>query len=99
MREYIVRRLLLIVPIIIGVSLLTFLAFRVIPGDVTTFICGFQCTEETRQDIRVELGLDKPIYEQYGDWVEGVSHGDFGGLLPDQVIDQFRAQSPLPDNP
>ncbi len=78
MREYIVRRLLLIVPIIIGVSLLTFLAFRVIPGDVTTFICGFQCTEETRQDIRVELGLDKPIYEQYRDWVEGVSHGDFG---------------------
>jgi peptide/nickel transport system permease protein len=87
MREYVVRRLLLIVPIIIGVSLLTFLTFRVIPGDVTVFICQLQCTDETRHDIRVELGLDKPIYKQYTDWVEGVAHGDFG--------DSYLTKSPI----
>jgi peptide/nickel transport system permease protein len=78
MREYIVRRLLLIVPIIVGVSMLTFLAFQVIPGDTAVFVCGFGCTPETLHDIRAELGLDKPIYQQYTDWLSGVVRGDLG---------------------
>lgn len=78
MREYIVRRLLLIAPIIVGISLLTFLTFRVIPGDAAIFICGFGCTDETLHDIRGELGLDKPIYQQYTDWLKGVVQGDLG---------------------
>jgi peptide/nickel transport system permease protein len=78
MREYIVRRLLLIVPIIFGVSLLTFLAFQVIPGDPALFVCGFGCTPETLHDIRAELGLDKSLPVQYKDWVTGVVQGDMG---------------------
>jgi peptide/nickel transport system permease protein len=78
MREYIVRRLLLIVPIIVGVSMLTFLAFQVIPGDTAVFVCGFGCTPETLHDIRAELGLDRPIYQQYTDWLSGVVRGDLG---------------------
>jgi peptide/nickel transport system permease protein len=78
MREYIVRRLLLIVPIIFGVSLLTFLAFQVIPGDSALFVCGFGCTPETLHDIRGELGLDKSLPVQYKDWVVGVVQGDLG---------------------
>jgi peptide/nickel transport system permease protein len=78
MREYIARRLLLIVPIIFGVSLLTFLAFQVIPGDPALFVCGFGCTPETLHDIRGELGLDKSLPVQYKDWVTGVAQGDLG---------------------
>ncbi len=78
MREYVVRRLLLIVPIIFGVSLLTFLAFQVIPGDPALFVCGFGCTPETLQGIRGELGLDKSLPVQYKDWVAGVVQGDLG---------------------
>lgn len=78
MREYIVRRLLLLVPIMIGVSFLTFATFRIIPGDAAVLICQFSCTEETLRDIRADLGLDKPFYEQYGEWLAGIPQGDLG---------------------
>jgi peptide/nickel transport system permease protein len=78
MREYVVRRLLLIPLIVIGVSFLTFMTFRVIPGDTTVFICGFGCTPEVIHDLQVELGLDKPVLEQYWDWLKGVPEGDLG---------------------
>jgi peptide/nickel transport system permease protein len=78
MREYIARRLLLIVPIIFGVSLLTFAAFQVIPGDPALFVCGIGCTDETLHDIRGELGLDKSLPVQYEEWATGVVHGDMG---------------------
>jgi len=69
MRQYILRRLLLVLPMMAGVSFLTFLAFRIIPGDVVDIHCGFQCDEETRNALRHEFGLDRPWYQQYGDWL------------------------------
>jgi len=78
MREFILRRCLLLVPIIVGVSFLTFLIFRVIPGDAAVLICQFQCTPETLHDIRHSIGLDQPFYEQYYNWLKGVVQGDFG---------------------
>jgi peptide/nickel transport system permease protein len=78
MREYILRRLLLIPLIAVAITLLTFLTFRIIPGDVAIFFCGFSCTPETLHDIRHELALDKPIYEQYTDWLTGIAKGDLG---------------------
>lgn len=78
MREYIVRRLLLIVPIMLGVSLLTYLTFNIIPGDAAVLLCTFQCTPEVLADIRQEAGLDRPWYEQYGDWLAGIFQGDLG---------------------
>jgi peptide/nickel transport system permease protein len=78
MREYIVRRLLLLPLIIVGVSFLTFMTFRVIPGDTTVFICGFGCTDEVIHDLQVNFGLDKPVFEQYWDWLKGVPKGDLG---------------------
>lgn len=78
MREYVLRRLLLIPPIVVAITLLTFLTFRVIPGDAAIFVCGFGCTPETLHDIRHEFGLDKPIYEQYADWLTGIVQGDLG---------------------
>ena len=78
MRNYIIRRLILLVPIMLGVSFLTFAAFRIIPGDAAILQCGFGCTPQVIEDLRRELGLDQPWYEQYGDWVFGVVQGDFG---------------------
>jgi len=72
MREYILRRLLLIPFMMLGVSLVTFLSFRIIPGDVVDIHCGIQCSEADRDLIRHEFGLDKPIAEQYGNWVWGI---------------------------
>ena len=52
MRNYIIRRLLLLVPIMLGVSFLTFAMFRIIPGDAAVLICGFGCTDEVVEEIR-----------------------------------------------
>jgi peptide/nickel transport system permease protein len=78
MRDYILRRLLLLVPIMLGVSFLTFLMFRMIPGDVAIFVCPYECPAEVLDEIRHEWGLDRPWYEQYGDWLWGVLQGDLG---------------------
>ncbi|MDO8614493.1 MAG: ABC transporter permease [Dehalococcoidia bacterium] len=78
MREYIIRRLLLVAPIMVGVSFLTYATFSIIPGDAAVLICQFNCTPETLKDIRHDLGLDKPFYEQYGDWLGGIFKGDLG---------------------
>ncbi|MEX0800930.1 MAG: ABC transporter permease [Dehalococcoidia bacterium] len=78
MRNFILRRLALVVPIMLAVSFLTFLMFRVIPGDAAPFFCGFNCTEPVLEDIRHDLGLDRPWYVQYGDWLWGIAQGDLG---------------------
>jgi peptide/nickel transport system permease protein len=75
---FIVRRLLLAVPIMVGVSFVTFVCFRIIPGDIADIRCGITGDEECRQEIRERFGLDDPWYEQYWDWLTGVLQGDLG---------------------
>ncbi len=86
MRDYIIRRLLLLVPIMLGVSFLTFAMFRVIPGDAAILRCGFGCTPEVVEELRHDLGLDRPWYVQYGDWVWGVVQGDFGESITESGL-------------
>ena len=86
MRNYIIRRLLLLIPIMLGVSFLTFTAFRIIPGDAAILRCGFGCTPEVVEALRHDLGLDQPWYEQYGDWVWGIVQGDFGESITESGL-------------
>ena len=69
MRNFIIRRLFLLVPIMLGVSFLTFAAFRLIPGDAAVLTCGFGCTDLVVAELREERGLNRPWYEQYGGWL------------------------------
>jgi len=78
MRDFILRRLLLLIPLMFGVSFLTFALFRFIPGDAPVFICGITASPECIGKVRADWGLDRPWYEQYGDWLGGVVQGDFG---------------------
>jgi peptide/nickel transport system permease protein len=78
MREFILRRLLLLPFIMVGVTFLTFAMFRLIPGDAATFVCGITATPECIEDVRKSYGLDDPWYEQYGRWLWGAVRGDFG---------------------
>ncbi len=98
MRDYIIRRLLLLAPIMLGVSFLTFAIFSIIPGDITHTTLGFNATPENVAALRHKLNLDKPWYEQYGDWVWGVVRGDFGaskneGQLP--VTTELKHRLPI----
>ena len=76
MQKYILRRVLLAVPAIIGLTMIIFLVMRILPGDVLTVMFGeegtLQLSEEDRQRIIASLGLDKPIYLQYVDWLEDI---------------------------
>jgi len=90
MRNYIIRRLLLLIPIMILVSFMTHATFRIIPGSAAHLICGIGCTDEVVEDLEAQFGLDESFFRQYGEWLgvwpdddegnkfSGVLQGDFG---------------------
>jgi len=78
MIAFTLRRLLLIIPTLIGVSLLTFGLARVVPGDPARLAAGAQATPEMVAQIRTEFGLDKSLPAQYWDYVTDLVRGDWG---------------------
>ncbi|MEM2883091.1 MAG: ABC transporter permease [Nitrososphaerales archaeon] len=80
MLRYIIRRLLLVIPVFIGVSLIAFLIMKLTPGDPILNVLGMQPTGDPSfiAAMRAELGLDDPIYIQYGKFLWRVLQGDLG---------------------
>jgi len=81
MREFIVRRLLLTVPTVWGVVTLVFLLIHLIPGDPVEIMLGESALPADRDAMRRELGLDRPILDQYGRFFLGLCQGDLGRSL------------------
>jgi peptide/nickel transport system permease protein len=75
------RRLLAVIPMLFIMSIIVFSLVLVVPGDPAVTLAGDNATEEQIGEIRARLGLDKPIVEQYLDWLGGVVQGDFGTSL------------------
>ena len=85
--RFIIRRALFSVFVVIGVTLAVFLIIQLVPGDPARVSLGMQATEENVAARRARLGLDRPIYEQYFDWVGNAVQGDFGdSLITGQAI-------------
>ena len=81
MRTYLVKRLALIGPTLLGVATIVFVLLRVVPGDVVLLRLageGGRVAEETLRAERARLGLDRPLWRQYVDWVTGLARGDLG---------------------
>lgn len=78
MATYIVRRLLLAIPVLLGASFLVFASVRFVPGDPAIAIAGELATPELVARVREEMGLDKPLLVQYGIYLERTLQGDFG---------------------
>ncbi|MEX2236160.1 MAG: ABC transporter permease [Dehalococcoidia bacterium] len=78
---YIARRLLFVVPQAIGISVVTFVLVRVLPGDPALVLLGTNATESSIQAVEERLGLDKPLYEQYWLYIKDVAQGDLGTSL------------------
>ena len=78
MTRYVIQRLLWVVPVVLGVSLLVFSIMKMVPGDVAQVIAGMDGTAEDVELIRKDLGLDRPVYEQYFTYVWRSLQGDFG---------------------
>ncbi|MGE3074457.1 MAG: ABC transporter permease [Dehalococcoidia bacterium] len=81
MIAYIFQRILGILPVLFMVSLATFFAIRVLPGDLATARLGDNATPEAVADLRDELGLNRPLVVQYGEWISGIVRGDPGNSL------------------
>ena len=75
------KRLLTVIPTLIGVVIVTFLLTRVLPGDPAVYFAGPAATPQSIADIRKNLGLDKPLPEQFVRYVNDLAHGDFGNSL------------------
>jgi dipeptide transport system permease protein len=81
MLSMIFRRMLAAVPSLVGVIIVTFLLTRALPGDPAAYFAGPAATQEAIEQIRVKLGLDKPLYLQFIRYVSDLSHGDLGNSL------------------
>ena len=97
MLRYIIQRLLQLIPILIGISVLTFLMLNLIPGDPVLIFAGDKpMTEERAAEIRHQLGLDRPLWVQYGDYAAHAVRGDLGRGLRSQrpVLDSILEVAP-----
>lgn len=81
MTGYIVRRLSLMIPTLIGVSMLVFLITRLTPGDPVRQIVGPDAPQDRVEEVRRDLGLDRPVVEQYMRFMGGAITGDLGESL------------------
>ena len=97
MLRFAVRRLLLLVPILIGLSLLVFIWIRALPGSPAEALLGERATDESIALVRDQYGLDDPFYEQYWRYVQTIGSGDFGTSIAsrrpitEEIKDRFPA--------
>lgn len=78
MGRYLIKRLLALVLVLLGVSLLVFGFVRLIPGDPAVVMLGERATPDSIERVRTQLGLNKPIYEQYLIFISNALRGDLG---------------------
>jgi peptide/nickel transport system permease protein len=93
---YLLRRLLSLIPVVFGVTVLVFLIIHLTPGDPARIMLGAAGRPEDVENLRHELGLDQPIYVQYARWIERAAHGDLGRSIAlrrpvlDEVVARFK---------
>lgn len=98
MQRYIIRRLLLTIPALLGVSLIVSGLVRLLPGDaVTLMLQDYASYAKNADDLRAQLGLNRPFAVQYVTWLGGVAHGDLGTSLRDHtpIADELKTRLPV----
>lgn len=97
MRQYILRRGIYIVPTLFVVTIVVFLMLRFLPGDVVHQMLEGYAYAPTVEALRRDLGLDKPILVQYGQWIKDVFQGDLGRSLwtKQPIIQEFARRFPV----
>ncbi|RXT06530.1 ABC transporter permease [Ammoniphilus sp. CFH 90114] len=96
MKRIIMKRLALLLLVVFGVTLTTFMISHIIPGDPARMIVGQRATEETLQQVRKQLGLDQPVWVQYFHYMKDLLAGDLGTSIRTQkpVVDDLIAFFP-----
>ncbi|KPV60281.1 glutathione ABC transporter permease [Paenibacillus sp. A3] len=97
MAQYVLKRLVAVIPILFIVSVLIFLFIHLIPGDPARLVAGKEATLEDIQRIQAELGLDKPLWEQYFIYMSHLLQGDLGqSLKTGQPVTEMLASRMMP---
>lgn len=96
MLNYLIKRLISTIPVLIGISLLLFFMLRLLPGDPAQVLAGQMATPAEIENIRKQLGLDRPIYEQYAAYLGRLARLDLGRSARTQnpVLDEIWARLP-----
>jgi len=81
MIRFLVRRLLLTIPVLLGVATLVFALIHLVPGDPVQAMLGESASPADIMELRARLGMDRPLYVQYAGFLEGVARGDLGTSL------------------
>lgn len=81
MLAYIIRRIFILIPTLLGVSILVFLMLHITPGDPAELLLGERATEEALVELREHLGLNEPLYVQYGMFLKRLMKGDLGETI------------------
>lgn len=95
MIEYVTRRLLMMIPILLGVSLVVFVLIRLVPGDPIVLLAGEDANPEAIRSLREQWGLDKPLYVQYLTFLWNLLRGDMGTSIrsgrsvADEISDRY----------
>jgi len=94
MGAYLVKRLLMLPPVLLGVTVIVFLVMALIPGDPAMAILGTYATPQNLAQVRLELGLNHPLPIRYLFWLNAVLHGDLGWsyILHKPVLDEVMAR-------
>ena len=97
MLVYIVKRLLLLVPVLLGITLVVQLLIEITPGDPVRVMLGTQATEERVQEVRDEMGLNDPLPTRYARYLWNVLHGDFGTsfMTKQPIVDAIAQRFPF----
>jgi peptide/nickel transport system permease protein len=97
MIKYIIRRLLYLIPVLLGVSFIIFVLFNLVSGDPTAVLLGKNATAKQMMELREQLGLNKPLLDQYFDVVRSAFTFDFGrSWATKQEISQMIIQGAYP---
>jgi peptide/nickel transport system permease protein len=100
MRNFIIKRLLYLIPVMIGVSIITFALINLAPGDPAELMLraeGMEPSREAVEALREDLGLNEPVHVRYGQWLWGVMHFDMGNSyrtgrpVAEELVDRFPA--------
>ena len=96
MKWYVIKRLLQIIPVVLGVTLIAFALIHLAPGDPVRTMLGQHATQQEIDEIRAKYGLDQPLYVQYFIWLGDVLHGDLGRsiLSHEQVTTEIASRFP-----
>ena len=81
MLAYIIRRIFIMIPTLLGVSIIVFLMLHLTPGDPAELLMGERASEQALKEIREHLGLNKPVYVQYGMFLKQLMKGDLGETI------------------